>query len=417
VPTITGAATILAMLLGPPALTAQTAPDPPVTREDMLRTSREDLAAASTAPTRSRVERFLYWYDHQSVLTKALGGWHGFHIGAGDFPAGAGMKFGVGYEKRVNGSLLEPSLPDRVDLMAVAAYSTRGYKRLRGGLAWRDVAGSAVDIEGFGQYYDFPQEDFFGLGPDSSEEARTNYQLEAVETGALVRWRPSRLNVTAGTFFFRPKLAEGTDSRYPSIEQGFGPSNAPGMGTETDFLKLEASIALDLRDNPQFPKAGGRYAVTVAQFDDRDLERFDTRRVDVALQQFVPLPDRYRRLALRAEGTFTDAESGDAVPFYLQPTLGGARNLRGFREFRFRDRNSVLVGAEYQWEAWWAMDTALFVDAGTVAPSGRKLSLREMDVSYGVGFRFHSNKALTARLDLAFSREGFIPLLRFDHVF
>jgi len=38
-------------------------------------------------------------------------------------------------------------------------------------------------------------------------------------------------------------------------------------------------------------------------------------------------------------------------------------------------------------------------------------------VSYGVGFRVHSNDAFVARLDLAVSREGFIPLLRFEHVF
>jgi outer membrane protein assembly factor BamA len=105
------------------------------------------------------------------------------------------------------------------------------------------------------------------------------------------------------------------------------------------------------------------------------------------------------------------------VPFYLQPTLGGARNLRGFREFRFRDNNSVLATAEYQWEAWWALDVALFADAGTVAPTRQLLSMRDVEVGYGVGFRFHSNKAFVGRLDLAFSKEGFIPLLRFEHVF
>ena len=131
----------------------------------------------------------------------------------------------------------------------------------------------------------------------------------------------------------------------------------------------------------------------------------------------MPLPDRYRLVALRAQGVFTNADSDKSVPFYLQPTLGGASHLRGFRESRFRDQNSVLVGAEYRWEAWWALDGALFVDAGMVAPSRRSLSLREMEVGYGVGFRFHSNRAFVARLDLAFSREGFVPLLRFEHAF
>jgi len=52
-----------------------------------------------------------------------------------------------------------------------------------------------------------------------------------------------------------------------------------------------------------------------------------------------------------------------------------------------------------------------------VAAERRDLSLRNLDVSYGVGVRVHSNSAFVARLDLAFSREGFIPLLRFEHVF
>jgi hypothetical protein len=62
-----------------------------------------------------------------------------------------------------------------------------------------------------------------------------------------------------------------------------------------------------------------------------------------------------------------------------------------------------------RWEAWWALDGALFIDAGMVAPSSRSLSARGAEVGYGIGFRFHSNRAFVARLDLAFSREGFRP--------
>jgi outer membrane protein assembly factor BamA len=157
--------------------------------------------------------------------------------------------------------------------------------------------------------------------------------------------------------------------------------------------------------------------VALTRLDDRDLRQFDFYRVDISLQQYVPLPDRYRLVALRADGVFTNPDAGQSVPFYLQPTLGGSSQLRGFRESRFRDQNSVLVSAEYRWEAWWALDPAIFIDAGMVAPSRQGLSLRETEVGYGIGFRFHSNRAFIARLDLAFSREGFVPLLRFEHVF
>ena len=57
------------------------------------------------------------------------------------------------------------------------------------------------------------------------------------------------------------------------------------------------------------------------------------------------------------------------------------------------------------------------MDAGKVTADKHDLNFRDLDVSYGVGFRFHSNSAFIARLDLAFSREGFIPLLRFEHAF
>ena len=63
------------------------------------------------------------------------------------------------------------------------------------------------------------------------------------------------------------------------------------------------------------------------------------------------------------------------------------------------------------------LDGTVFVDAGQVAARRQDFRFNDFDVSYGVGFRIHSNSAFVARLDLAFSREGFIPLLRFEHAF
>ena len=410
------AAAAMIVLLASPVL-AQAPSDPSATRASILDEARQELTSQSVPPRRSTIERGLYWYDNQYVLAKLFGGWKGIHLAGGDFPAGAGLKFGVGFDKALTSADPDPTLPNRVDLTVRGAYSTRGYTRLRTGINARNLGGAPIDVDAFGQYYEFPQEDFFGFGMDSLESARTNYLLDAIETGGAVRWRPSRLEFGAGASYLSPRIGSGTDSRFPSTEEQFSAALTPGLGTQTDFMKVELSAAFDWRDNPAKPTVGGRYVVAAAQFDDRDLGQFDFHRIGVSLQQFVPLPNRYRRLALRAEGAFTDAGSGQSVPFYYQPTLGGARNLRGYREFRYRDENAVLLGAEYQWEAWWALDAALFVDAGTVARSREDLSVGDMNVSYGIGFRFQSNRAFVGRLDLAFSREGFVPLLRFDHVF
>ena len=129
----------------------------------------------------------------------------------------------------------------------------------------------------------------------------------------------------------------------------------------------------------------------------------------------MPLPSRYRVLALRAEGVFTNADSGQACPSTCSRRSAAHRAARLPRVPL--PRREQPARAEYRWEAWWALDGALFVDAGTVAPTRSDLTLRDIEVAYGIGFRFHSNSAFVARLDLAFSREGFIPLLRFEHVF
>jgi hypothetical protein len=410
------AAVLSGSLAASPAL-AQSSSDEPQTREAVLSGTRNDLATQSAPPRRSSVEGGLFWYDNQHVLAKIFGGWKGFRVGGGDFPAGAGMKFGVAFDKPLTKADPDPTVPNQVALVARAAYSTRGYMRGRAGIDARNLGGRAIDITAFGQYYEFPQEDYFGAGMGSLEANRTNYLLDNIETGGAVHWRPYKLDFGGGASYMRPRVGSGTDSRYASTEDVFGPATTPGLGTQTDFLTVEASAAFDSRNNPSYPQSGGRYEATAARFNDQDLGQFDFYRVDMHVQHYIPLASRYRVLALRAIGAFTSAESGQSVPFYLQPTLGGHRDLRGFRESRFRDHNTVLVGAEYRWQAWWALDGALFVDAGTVAPTRRDLSLDNIDTSYGIGFRFHSNRALVGRLDLAFSKEGFIPLLRFEHVF
>lgn len=392
-------------------------PSEPSTRASVLDQAREALASEAAPPRRSLIERGLYWYDNQFALTKFLAGWKGLRIGGGDFPGGAGMKFGVAFDKSLAAADPDPSVPNRMTFAGRAAYSTRGYSRVSAGIDASNVAGRAIDINAFGRYANFPQEDYFGSGMDSSESDRTNYLIETAETGGSVRWRPFHLDLGAGAFYVSPRVGAGTDTAFASTEEVFSPATTPGLETETEFMKVKASAAFDWRNNAAHPQSGGRYEVTATRFDDFELRQFDFYRLDVDVQQYIPLASRYRVLALRAAGAFTTADDGQSVPFYLQPTLGGHADLRGFRESRFRDNNTLLVGAEYRWEAWWALDAALFVDAGTVAPSRQQLSLRNTEVTYGVGFRFHSNKAVVARLDLAFSREGFIPILRFQHVF
>ncbi len=390
------------------------------TRAELLEAAREAKGYAVVAPTRTSVERGLRRFrDVTRFAGNLRNGWKGFHFATGDFPAGAGFAYGLAFTDLAVGSFYaDPDLPNRVDVNAVATRSNAGYQQAGGELTVRNLGGGPFGVAVRGRYYEFPQEDFFGLGPFSQEEDRTSFLLESTEVGSDLWWEPTGgLRVGGSLSYLNPRIGSGTDTRFLSTEQGFDAATLPGFQAQPNFRRLDGWVDYDGRDNPSHPRAGGFYQIRFSEFQELDLNAFDFQRVDVDLQHYLPFSQKSRVLVLRANAVLTYADAGHEVPFYYQPTLGGKQTLRGFREFRFRDRNSLLFTAEYRWEAWWALDPALFVDAGKVASRRSDLDLRDLEVSYGVGLRFHSTNTFIVRLDLAKSREGFIPFLRFDHVF
>ena len=81
------------------------------------------------------------------------------------------------------------------------------------------------------------------------------------------------------------------------------------------------------------------------------------------------LPSCARRGCSRSthwvETTYT--KNGQQVPFFMLPSVGGGSSLRGFSSWRFRDRNSLLLQAEWRIMVNRFLDTAFFYDAGKVA--------------------------------------------------
>jgi outer membrane protein assembly factor BamA len=175
---------------------------------------------------------------------------------------------------------------------------------------------------------------------------------------------------------------------------------------------------LNYREPRGNPRSGGRYVFSYSIYDDRDLSRYSFRRFDVDLQQYFPMFQQRRVIALRAMTSMSDADAGQEVPFYLMRTLGGPDDLRGFRQYRFRDRNLLLLQAEYRWEVFTAMDAAIFYDAGKVSARRRDLNFDGLERDYGIGMRFGGDNGVFLRVEGAFgSRDGKHLVLRFGNVF
>jgi outer membrane protein assembly factor BamA len=161
---------------------------------------------------------------------------------------------------------------------------------------------------------------------------------------------------------------------------------------------------MDRRDAPS-ARAGSLLDIDVRRVVDTagGAYTFTSTRVDA--QQFVPFWNRTRVLALRALAEHNVADAGAEVPFYLQPTIGGSRTLRGYQRQRFRDASMLLVQAEYRYEVNTFLMAAVFADAGQVAPSLARVRVRDFSTDYGVGLRFGYTTGVALRTDLAFGGE------------
>jgi hypothetical protein len=405
-------APFVAVLLGvltfsaPGALEAQE----PATRAEALRLEREQKAADLEPPEPSRLERALLSLENGRLFERILSPAEGLYPKIGNLTPGSGIALGPAYR--------HPALfGEHVDFSAFAAANFQKYWMLESRVMMPRLAGERVSVDIHAQRYDFPNEDFFGLGPDSSREDFVFFGLNSTVVGGTVSVRPVPLvAVGGGLDYMTPRVTAGGDGR--RITEVFTEADAPGLATSADFMRYEGFATFNYRQPLGNPRRGGRYGVTVQRFQDTSDGRYSFNRVETDLQQYISLLRDRRVIALHALLSVSDAGAGGEIPFYLQRTLGGPDDLRGFRRFRFRDRHMLLLQAEYRWEIFTAVDGAIFYDAGKVASRVEDITLRDLESDYGIGFRFGTVNGVFLRVEGAFgSSGGKHMVIRFGHVF
>lgn len=382
----------------------------PETRSELFERERREKAKQLKPYEPGRLERALLWLENGRLLERVLNPAEGLYPKIGTITPGGGFALGPAYRR--------PGLfGGHADLSAFAAASVSKYWMLEARLRLPRLARGKMFAEVHGQRYDFPAEDFFGLGPQSRREDHSTYGLENSMIGAAAGVRPAQwISFGGGVDRLSPSISAGDAGR--SIGQVFDLARVPGATTQPDFLRYEAVADLNYREPRGNPRRGGQYKLSLQRFDGREANRYGFSRVEVDVQQYISLLRNRRVLALRGLASLSDAEDGREVPFYLQRTLGGPDDLRGFRRFRFRDRNLLLLQAEYRWEIFTAVDGAVFYDAGKVAARREDLNLENLESDYGIGFRFGTSNGVFLRIEGAFGSSGGKHFIfRFGHVF
>jgi hypothetical protein len=288
---------------------------------------------------------------------------------------------------------------------AGVAYSVRNYKLAHLSLDFPELADNRLEVETRVRWTDATQVPFYGVGSASDKDDRVNYGLRSVEVGGSAAFKPVRWYRIGGGLALRQIEDREGVGTHPSIETFPGPP-APGLFEEARYRQASAFTAIDWRESPGYTRRGGLYSVALHDFTATD-DPLSFRRVDAEVQQFLPLLKEHWVLAFRGLVQTTDVDDDDVVPYYLLPSLGGARRHRGYSDFRFQDRHLLLMSAEYRWIPSRILDMALFVDAGKVTRERRDLDFDGLKTAWGIGMRIHGPTFTPLRLDVAHGREGF----------
>ena len=320
-----------------------------------------------------------------------------FAVAFGGIKQGSGIALGPAFSNKFNDGgfvQLKAVYSIRKFWVLQARYDTRRF--------WKD---RAITISRL-RYYDAPELSLYALGPDSPD-ARVEYGEKKLEASSVLHLRPTPAGRFSAGFGFE-RFRVGADPLPVVIvnDQPTEPLPLPGVDIRPRFAHLFGSAGYDTRLSPDYSRNGRFAEVELHHYHDWNDGLGSFHRVDTSLEQLIPTHGSRGVIGVGLQ-TFFTFDSGDGtVPFYLMPTLGGGNLLRAFPSYRFRDRDAMLFKGEYRWAVHKMIDVAGIYEAGMVAPRVEALSLSNVEHSYAIGLRAHTEKAALFRFDVAHGREG-----------
>jgi hypothetical protein len=329
----------------------------------------------------------------------------GFYPRIGGLSQGSGLAGGAGYRRHLDWAYVDVS----------GAVSTKAYRGIDAQVRWVDTP--RFQLANLLTFRNNTQDDFYGLGNDTTDATRVDYGIRWTDFGARGSVRIVRgLRLGADVGYFIPAVRHGRDSNLLSIAQIFSDATAPGLARQPNFEHHSVFAVSDSRDADGFPRRGGLYRAAYAIWNDHSFEQYNFRRFDVTGSQFFSLPTK-SVLALRLALSYTNNESGDRVPFYLLPYIGGGDTVRSFREFRFRDENAGVFNVELRHKIHSMAYVAGFVDFGKVAHNWEDITPTDLKKAYGVGLRAGTDEKTYFRFDVAYGDGGTRVFLKFTPSF
>jgi Omp85 superfamily domain len=386
------------------AATSVVAQEPePATREAAIEQAQAEKDKLVHPYVPGKVEGFMN--RAEDILVNGMPRWHPYFENA---YSGGGFTLGAGYAYHVGGYNM---------LDVRGSYSIKDYKRVEAEFTAPRLFHRRGELSLLGGWREATQVAFYGLGTDTSVDDRANYDFREPYGSALLTFWPTRrwLMLRGGLELSQWSLRSGEGS-FPSVETVFPPETLPGFGTKTTYVHSQGTAGFDWRTSPGYTRRGGFYGVTLHDYNDRD-DAFGFQQLNYEAIQHFPILREAWVISLHGLVQTAFNKDDQQIPFFLLPSVGGGHTLRGFSSWRFRDRNSLLLQAEWRIMVNRFLDTAVFYDAGKVTARRSDLDFNGLKSDFGFGVRFHGPVSTPLRVEVARSNEGLRFVLTTSPVF
>jgi hypothetical protein len=259
---------------------------------------------------------------------------------------------------------------------------------------------------------------YYGLGPNTSKTAQSVFGMTETIAGAKAivpivhSLHISLLGEVNGRFV---SIRGNHKESSPSIEQVYSESTAPGLTSQPGSLQFGEGLRLKptfannhiqidyLAEFQQFvgsPNSFRRFTAdlghtfpiyrTSGSYGPKDTNGPDECAVAVGAKCPSITNNRTGSIGIRLLIVESAASSGNRVPFYFQPTLGGS-DINGnswigsYGDYRFRAPNALVLRENLEHSIWGPLGFMFSADQGKVALSRGDIAFDHLAHSFSAG--------------------------------
>ena len=289
-------------------------------------------------------------------------------------------------------------------------------------------SGESLWLNIYGRNRSLPVMTYFGLGPNTHLDNAAKFSERDTSAGIEIKTpvpEVSWLSAGAKIEGLWPDIGGVTGKNIVSIEQAFTEQTAPGLTTQPPMVHEQIFLNPHKRFLRRFEL---NYNIAYSFYQDAGSGHFSFRRFETTVEhRFYPEKKKHggvieqNYFSVLWRYSVSNASAGNAIPFYLQETIGGSDidnqpSLPAFKDYRFRGPDLLTVRTEYDRKLCEActpckagivhtvcshLGLLAAYDAGEVALRRGDLDLSAMRQSFGGGIAIYLGKDIIFRMAVA----------------